>query len=214
MNIKNFNEDEDVSDINLPDKYLSFAVDTHTVETIKVFLDEEIREPKYYRALIHKMHRLNETDTVILVIDSCGGQLDGAMAIIEAMENTQAKVVAVISGMAASAASIIALRAENLLVSDNARMLIHSARYGYGGKMADVRDHQKFTHKFITKVFNDSYEGFLTEDEMLGVLEGREFYLDAEEIQTRLANRDKMEVELVNVPGDTEISDEFGETKN
>lgn len=191
--LKNNEEDEDINNVN-PEKYLSYVVQPVQNEIIKVFIDESIREPKYYRAVIHKLHTLTERDVVILHIDSPGGYLDGAMALIDAMENTQAKTISVISGMAASAASIIALRADEVVVSHNARMLVHPARYGYVGKMVDVRDHVKFNDRYISKIFQDSYEGFLSPDEITQCIDGKELYMDSEEILERL---EKMQKEAI-----------------
>lgn len=193
QNLFNGSSEDENKDIS-QEKYLNYVIIPVTNEVVKIFIDESIREPKYYRGVIHKLQTLSERDVVILHIDSPGGYLDGAMALIDAMENTQAKTIAVISGMAASAASIIALRADEVVVSHNARMLVHPARYGYVGKMVDVRDHVKFNDRYISKIFEDSYEGFLSPDEITQCIDGKELYMDSEEILERL---EKMQKEAI-----------------
>lgn len=188
-NIRN----NDMEDEFMLQSQLSFFEQSNSYSTIKVFLDEDIREPAYYRNIIQRMHVMQEQDSMIIHIDTYGGRLDGAMAIIDAMENCQGKIIVVVSGYAASAGSIIALRAPNLFITPNARFLCHSASYGYSGKAADVRDHQEFSDKWLNKVFVESYSGFLTDKEMQLCMNGKEYYMLADEIEERLAKREKFQ---------------------
>jgi ATP-dependent Clp protease, protease subunit len=187
-NIRMDDLDDDIEDV-LHEPYLSFLVETEVSQIVRIPLDEYIQEPKYYRNILAKMESLGPNDAVIITISSYGGLLDGALTIIDAIQRTEATVIGVITGMAASAASIIALHCDELYVTEYARMLAHTARLGNSGKLPDVHDAHNFNRKFITRVFEDAYEGFLTPQEIEICLAGKEMYFDAEEIELRLLAR-------------------------
>ena len=64
---------------------------------VKVALNSSIQEPDYYTALINRIDDLGEGDSLILQLDNVGGNVDGCLAIVDAIENTSADVTAVLS---------------------------------------------------------------------------------------------------------------------
>lgn len=175
-------------------EYLPFFQDTQVLRCIRVYLDEEIKAPKYYRTLLQAAESLSEGDVLHISVNSYGGHLDGALAIIQAMKNTEAHVQVAIDGAAASAAGLIALASPNLLISEYATMMIHAASFGSFGKQGDVLSHAGFVDKRIKAIMQDIYRDFLSEAELKDVLMGREIWLDADEIVERLqARKEKQE---------------------
>lgn len=167
-------------------------IETIPVRTCIVPLDEEILDARFYRNVLQMLSELTEHDTCIFVIDSPGGNADGMLALIDAVENCQGTVIADIRGEAHSAASVFALSCPNIQVGKRARMLCHSARFGLApSKHADQRSHFQFNDKLLTSIIEEFYEGFLTSEEIQDVLNGKEHYLMAEEIEERLAAREK-----------------------
>ena len=59
----------------------------------QVYLDEDIGEPKKYRDLINLLYTCSEDTEFNLFINTCGGNLSSAMAIIEAINNTNGTVL-------------------------------------------------------------------------------------------------------------------------
>lgn len=156
-----------------------------------VFLDEDIEEPCYYRELLALLFNANEGDTVNIFINSNGGHLDTALAIIEGLKNTQAHVTAVIIGACHSAASFISMYCHEIAVLDNAYSMVHTAQFGAVGNTGNVKAHTEFTVRQVEKLLNDTYEGFLTKDELVKVKAGVELWFDAEEIRKRVEGRVK-----------------------
>ncbi len=97
--------------------------------------------------------------------------------------------MAVLVGQAASAASIFSLHCDYVEVTDSAHMLCHYVSYGTGGKGADVLAHVNHTTKISNKLMQDTYKDFLTPAEINELIEGREIYLDSEEIKARLKRK-------------------------
>jgi ATP-dependent protease ClpP protease subunit len=188
-------DDDDESEVNIRTnhQYLPYFESSKVNRCIKVPLDENIKEPKYYRTVIQGIDSLNEGDLVLLNINSYGGQLDGAIALINAMDNTEADVHASIEGVAASAASLIALAAPSISVSPYATMMVHSATFGAFGKQSDVISHASFVDKQVRNLMNSVYKDFLTDKELEEVIMGKELWFDAEEIVRRLELRAELQ---------------------
>lgn len=155
------------------------------------FLDEPIGSPSEYRDEIHTIVNASEIDTINIIINSPGGQLSTAQALVEAIKISEATINAVIMGECSSAATIIALNCPNVIVLDSAEFMIHTAKFGSWGNTNNVKDHVDFNQKQINKLIDATYTGFLTKQEIEKVKLGVEFWFDAEETRKRLENRIK-----------------------
>jgi ATP-dependent protease ClpP protease subunit len=188
-------DDDEEGEVNIRSnpQYLPYFESTKTNRCIKIPLDENIREAKYYRTVLQGIESLGEGDVVLMKINSYGGQLDGAIAIINAIDNTEADVHAEIDGVAASAASLIALAAPSISVSPYATMMVHSATFGAFGKQSDVISHASFVDKQVRVLMHSVYRDFLTDKELEEVIMGKEMWFDAEEIVRRLEIRSQMQ---------------------
>jgi ATP-dependent protease ClpP protease subunit len=189
-------DDEDDSPRNIrqgASNYLPYYESSKVNRCIKVPLDEMIREAKYYRNVLQGIDSLSEGDLVLLNVNSYGGHLDGAIAIINAMEMTDADVHCNIEGVAASAASLISLAAPSISVSPYATMMVHSATFGAFGKQSDVISHASFVDKQVKTLMHSVYQDFLTVKELEEVLMGKEMWFDADEIVRRLEVRSELQ---------------------
>jgi ATP-dependent protease ClpP protease subunit len=162
----------------------------HQVSTrLVVPIDSSFREPSYYRMVAQKISELGEGDVVEFEINSPGGSLGGLVTLLHAIRNTEAETIAVVIGDAYSAASLLALACNSITVGPYGNFLCHSASFGTRGKTADVRGHVNHTANYAESIFRDCYEHFLTEDEITDVLEGKELYLNYEQINERLERK-------------------------
>ncbi len=161
----------------------------HEIKMHSVFFDEEISNPSKYRELIHTLLMSSEHDQFIFMINSPGGYLSSALAIIETMKSSEALIRANLFGECHSAASMIALNCDEIMVSDSATMLVHTASYGTEGQSGNVRAHVDFSSKRIKSIIEDTYSGFMTSNEIADLHKGMEFWFDSKEIGKRLINR-------------------------
>ena len=162
-----------------------------TVHRHDVFLDTDIGDPANYRELLALLFNCTEDDTVNLFINSHGGQLDTALAIVEGLKTTKAHVVAIIIGACHSAASIITMYCHEVAVLDNAYSMVHTASFGAQGNTGNVKAHTEFTIRQVEKLLNETYEGFLTKEELVKIKSGVEMWFDADEIRKRMVSRVK-----------------------
>ena len=184
--------DEDDIPTPNPNQHLTFFQSTQTNRCIKAAIDENVREAKYYRVLIQAIDSLGSDDLLLLSINTYGGHLDGAIALINAMNNTEANVHCSIDGVAASAGSLIALASPSVSVSPYASMMIHSATFGAFGKQSDVISHASFVDKQVKSLMSDVYKDFLTDQELSDVFMGKELWFNSEEIVQRLERRQEL----------------------
>ena len=160
-----------------------------SVTTHEVFLDMDIEDPHKYRNLISLLINAQATDRIHLYINSNGGNLDTAIAIINAMLVCQAEITGFIMGACHSAASIITMYCHNVHVFETAYMMIHTASFGNFGNTTTVKTQTDFTVEQVEKLLDDAYKGFLDNKEMKEVKQGIELWYDSEEIRRRLKKR-------------------------
>lgn len=181
---------QDVIEMEIGEKSSSmFRSSKHEVFSHQFFMDEEIGPPSKYRDLIHALYTAGPNDQFNIMVNSCGGFLSSAMAIIEAFKSTDATVRAIIVGECHSAASMISLNCHEIIVTDAAHMMVHTASYGAGGSTGNVKSHTDFSTDFINKMLDSTYTGFLLEDEMSDMKKGVELWFDAKQIRSRLDKR-------------------------
>jgi ATP-dependent protease ClpP protease subunit len=162
-----------------------------------VFIDTEITEPEDYRDLIYHLFNATEDDSFVFYINSVGGNLASALSIIEGLKHTSASTTAIVQGECHSAASMIMLYCQEVIVLESAHAMIHTASYGTVGNTGNVKAHTEFATKKIEKLLNETYEGFLSDSELTKIKLGVELWFDAEEIRERLDSRVKfMEAKL------------------
>lgn len=159
---------------------------------VKVKLNQDISDPSFYSRLTNRIEQLTESDILELYIDTNGGDAEGMLALVDAIENTPAEVVAVLTGRVYSAGSVIALHCPQIQVGPYARMMIHAGRGGLFGKDNEVEANFEFNKKFYKKLFYDTYKHFLTDQEIEEVLNGRDIWLDSEQILERLECKNEL----------------------
>lgn len=163
---------------------------------LKAYIDEEVKEPKYYRNLVHAIGTLGDGDMLHLSIDTYGGSLDGCMAIINAMRTASSEGVQVhasLEGTAASAGSLLALAADSIAVSPYATMMVHQSSFGSAGPQSTVMSHVLFVDQKVKAIAEEIYKDFLTAKELDEIFTGKELWFNSEEIISRLERRAELQ---------------------
>lgn len=168
---------------------LGYFSSHQAIETVVVHLDEEIKEPSYYRAVIQKLVELNECDNVKFFVNTPGGDLAACRALCTAINATPASTTAILIGQASSAGSFITLACDEIVLTPASSFLCHAAKYGNQGKAGDMRAYVDFSTEYLERFYREAYAGFLTEEEIEQVLDGKEMHMHAEEIEERLILR-------------------------
>ena len=86
-----------------------------------------------------QLRALGEVETITLRVNSPGGVVTDGVAMYNLLDQHPARIVAVIDGIAASAASLIVMAADEIVIPENAFMLIHEPRGLAWGTASDAR---------------------------------------------------------------------------
>ena len=169
-----------------------FAVeDSRMIYTVSI--TDNISDVFIYDEVLMLLENAEENDEIIFNIASYGGRLDSLLALRSGILSTKATVIGKLVSHACSAGGMLLLCCHNKIVYPNTTFHAHTASYGsYGsyGKSADIKTQVDFETKQIEKLVYDIYDGFLdAESEIPLLLDGKEFYFDAEETIKRLENQ-------------------------
>lgn len=173
------------------DEQFPISYEPHKTGTYNIYLFGGIESPQQFIGALEVLRTAGSEDIVVIHLQSCGGSLDATDTLITAMRECNAPVVVRASGGCHSAASIILLEAEHFTLSENFSCLIHNGSTGSGGKFSDYVSETKFTSKWMEKVLRNSYEGFLTQDEINDLVKGIDIWLDADEWMERADARNE-----------------------
>jgi len=127
-------------------------------------------------------------DEVIIQLSSPGGSLETCDYLCRRMDECQAKITVEIGLTCASAASAMALHADEWLIHDSSTMMVHACSYSPGyGKESDVRASVAYTERLNREWVERTYRGFLTPDEFVAILDnGKDLYFFADDLRERL----------------------------
>jgi ATP-dependent protease ClpP protease subunit len=89
-------------------------------------------------AFVQAVHALT-TDVIHVHVNSPGGIVFDAVAMYEALRTHPARKVVHVDGLAASAASMLAMVGDEIEIARGARMMVHDAQGGAWGSPADLR---------------------------------------------------------------------------
>ena len=156
--------------------------------TLSFHIPDEIKSPEHYVRFSELARCLEDTDTLEIIISgSPGGLLSGARLITTIMDTCKAPSEVVVIDGIASAATMIAVNADSLVMTLGSSMMIHNVSYGTGGKASDIEAYVTFNTKDIKDTMTHFYRPFMTAKELKRLLKGEEYYLDAYDCVQRFA---------------------------
>lgn len=169
------------------------SVRSHVANEYNIRLTRQITEPDDFCDEFHALDTATENDIVKFDILTEGGSMDTAIMLIRAMNRCPAHTMGWIGPTCASAGTAIALACDSWEVDEMSSFMIHSASFGIPrGKANDVARFTEHNIKMIEKFVRQIYTGFLTEEELILVLDGREMYFEGEDLVQRLENYAKL----------------------
>jgi ATP-dependent Clp endopeptidase proteolytic subunit ClpP len=137
---------------NEPGNRSWFRIENRSADVASVYLYDEIGGWGVSAADFVNDLRGIETDTIDLHINSPGGAVFDGMAIFNAIRNHPARVKVVIDGVAASAASFIAMAGDEVVAERNATMMIHDGIGVAVGNAKDLRELSTLLDKFSDNI--------------------------------------------------------------
>jgi ATP-dependent Clp protease protease subunit len=161
---------------------------TYTAQHIHFYLSEDVSAPEQYTDMIHRINTASENDTVFIHLNTPGGRLDTGVQIINAMQNSNAKVVTILESEAFSLGTLIFLAGDELIVNDHCMIMFHNFKGGVVGKGHEQLAQLEATVKWFTELAREIYIPFLSEEEFERIIKGEDLWMHSEEIRDRIEN--------------------------
>jgi len=159
------------------------------VNVFEFYLSGEIESSEEYIQWFDTIRHAGETDVIKIYINSGGGDVFTAIQFMRALEETSANVVMSVEGLCASAATMIMLCGDSFEISQHSMFMFHNysgGTFGKGGEMLDQLQHER---AWSEKLLRETYSDFLTEEEIVSILNNRDIWMDGEEVIKRLKNK-------------------------
>jgi len=166
------------------EKYVPIIA-TEDFRQIDVYLHDLIQAPCNYSELVYTLREAKKGDIINLHINNGGGVVDSAFMIFDAIAKSKATVVAHLAGIVASAATIITMACDKIVIARFTQFMVHNYSGGTSGKGHEIKAYVQFSDKELNRAFREIYAGFLTDKEMTEIIDGQDVWLNETEVQTR-----------------------------
>lgn len=166
--------------------FVKDASDGHS-KYCSVYVYEEINSPLQFVDVIEETASLKEGDVLYIYLNCRGGcvySTDSMVHTIKMLQSAGVNVLGVCSGEVMSAATVIALACDDLVISDNTTFLFHAGSVEFSGSFHEIVNRNTMLDITFNSLKN-SYVKFFTEEELLEMRNGKEFIMGKEEFITR-----------------------------
>lgn len=154
-----------------------------------VYMFTEVYAAVEYAKLVHLLRTVTEDDTVVLHINTAGGSLDGCKTVCDAVIECKAKTVCKLSGIVASAGTMIALACDDIEMGRHCHWMSHYYSGGAAGKGNELKAQQEFMDREIERMFYDVHIGFFSKAEIEKIIDGKDRWLNRAEVLERWENK-------------------------
>lgn len=161
-------------------------------QSFTYFIDGDIGEPSDYRELQQVLISMQEGDDLELQINCFGGYLHTTTMLSNSIRSTKGHVHGVLNGVAMSGGSVLLLSCHSVEVMPHSTFMSHTSNGFNGGKLSDTVRSVTSSAKQLEALYRDVYYGFYTEEEITEILDGKDSYLEYDEICERLEKRAKL----------------------
>lgn len=152
----------------------------------ELYLVGEIESPEEYIQWFDIIRHAAETDVIKIYINSPGGNVFTAIQFMRVLRSTQANIVMSVEGECASAATMIFLCGHSFEVAEHSMFMYHNYSSGLMGKGGELYDRVKHERQWSEALLRDVYKDFLTEEEIVAILENKDIWMTGGEVIERL----------------------------
>ena len=155
------------------------------------YLTGRIEEADQYIAVFDMIRHATSEDVIKIYVNSPGGDLFTALQFGRAMGDSDATIIVSVEGQCCSAATIIALAADMVELSNHCVWMCHNYSSGMIGKGHELHSQAEFERDWSIKLMKDIYDGFLSESEIQRMLNGADIWMGTDDVMERLNKRQK-----------------------
>lgn len=160
-----------------------------------IYLSGDIKSSEEYLDAFEVIRNAQQNDIVYIHINSHGGDVSTTIQFIRCMGDSKAHIVCSVEGYCMSAATMIFLCGNSFEISDHSVFMFHDysgGTFGKGGEMYDQITHER---KWTEGILQDIYQNFLNKEELESLIGGKDIWMTAKEVSSRLHKLNKLEEE-------------------
>lgn len=164
------------------------------------YISGEITEAENYTEWFSVMRAAGPMDIIYLHLNSEGGDAFTTIQMMRALNESEAKVITSAEGMVASAATMLFLCGDQCEISDHSVFMFHTFSSFSYGKSSEMQAQVRLEASWGEKLVKSVYGGFLTDAEMESLLEGKDYWMEADDVLERLKNKKLVEEQGLTTP--------------
>lgn len=143
-----------------------------------VYLSTYVNEPGQYGHLNNFLvNTVNEEDKVTIYLSNWGGDLYSTVSIMNAIKDCPGTVHIEVCAPCYSAATMIALSGDSLVLRPHTFLMIHNYSSSFEGKGGELKAAATNESKLIEGIFKEVYSPFLTKNEIKTILDDKDVYV-------------------------------------
>lgn len=151
--------------------------------TYHFYIHGEVGPSEDYVELLDTLYNATDKDIIYLHFNTPGGYLNTAVEIIHAIAQTEATVVGSADGLVASAGSLLFFACHVFQLGEFCEVMLHDGSGGEFGKINENLKSAEFTSRRLHHIYHTIYGRFLTKEQVDSVLDGKDLYLTAHDVE-------------------------------
>lgn len=173
-----------------------------------VTLDDKIATSGYYQELLNLLYFTDAKTTIVINLTGFGGYGQGAVALINGMRHSQAKIITNVIGNVQSAHALLAIAGDKTVVSGDGIFMVHNTSgtnmestycansywqkdRGQWAYNKCIENSKKY-NQIYNSIFRDLVKEVLTKEELKRFDEGFEVIITLQELKKRLNNENSV----------------------
>lgn len=140
------------------------------------------------KAIAKALKALGDVKEITVRVNSPGGDVFAAQAIYSLLKSHEAAVTVKIDGLAASAASLIAMAGDHIEMPANAMMMIHNPSCSVWGQADDLRKQADVLDKVRDSMIGAYQRSGKTRDEIIALLDAETWFTGEEAVKEGFAD--------------------------
>ena len=163
-------------------------------DTTEITIYGDIGESWWYESIsandIKEALKNVTTETVTVRLNSPGGDAFDGITIYNQLKNHDAKVIIYVDGLAASAASVIAMAADELIMNTGSMLMIHEASTFAWGTKTDIKktlNALEGLDKSLADIYMTRYQGERSEIDTM--IQNETWFTASEAVEVGLADK-------------------------
>ena len=155
----------------------------------ELYLSGDVERPEEYVEWFDIIRNASPNDILKIYINSPGGDLFTAIQFMRVLNETEANIIVSVEGACMSAATLIFLCGHQFEVSPHSMFMFHNYSSGVVGKGGEMYDRLAHEKEWSEKLLREVYVDFLTEKEIVSILNNKDIWMDGDEVIKRLQKK-------------------------